>query len=145
MDVSADGRLLLFFDREARGARQVGLSVLPLEGERKPVEFLKREGSSIQSSVVGSGRISPDGRWAAYRRDSSGRREVFVTSFPSPTRKVQISTAGGVEPRRRPALPHEPARGRFRGVHQPGRRLDGRAREIGGATPRDARQPILAG
>ena len=35
----------------------------------------------------------------AYDRDSSGRREVYVVSFPSPTRRVQISTAGGVEPR----------------------------------------------
>ena len=95
MDFSPDGRFLIYWDREALGNRRVGLSVLPLGGERKPLEFLKREGTN----TLGSGRIAPDGRSFAYDRDSSGRRDVYVASFPNPTRRVQLSTAGGVEPR----------------------------------------------
>ena len=39
--------------------------------------------------------ISPDGRWAAYESDESGRPEIYVTGFPSAGGKWQISIAGG--------------------------------------------------
>jgi Tol biopolymer transport system component len=44
-------------------------------------------------------RLSPDGRWLAYTSDVSGRREVYVRSFPD-TRSVRVlvSNAGGVDP-----------------------------------------------
>jgi serine/threonine-protein kinase len=43
--------------------------------------------------------FSPDGKWVAYQSDESGRSEIFVTSFPDPTVKRQISTDGGRTPR----------------------------------------------
>ena len=43
--------------------------------------------------------FSPDGRFVTYESDESGRYEVFVVPFPEPTRKWQISTDGGREPR----------------------------------------------
>jgi Tol biopolymer transport system component len=46
----------------------------------------------------GSGKFSPDGRWVAYGSNASGRQEVYVTPFPGPGGKWQISTAGGSQP-----------------------------------------------
>jgi hypothetical protein len=44
--------------------------------------------------------ISPDGRWAVYHSDESGKYEVYLQkSFPTPGSKRQISTNGGVKPR----------------------------------------------
>jgi hypothetical protein len=44
------------------------------------------------------GKVSPDGRWLAYRSDETGRDEVYVTSFPTPGRKWQVSQGEGNEP-----------------------------------------------
>ena len=41
------------------------------------------------------GQLSPDGRWLAYGSDESGQMEVYVTSFPEPGRKWQVSKDGG--------------------------------------------------
>jgi Tol biopolymer transport system component len=95
MDYSSDGGFLIYWDREPLGERRVGLSALPLKSDRKPLEFLERE----SKDAIGTARISPDGRWVAYDRRAGGRREVYVVSFPKPTRRAQVSTAGGVEPR----------------------------------------------
>jgi hypothetical protein len=43
-------------------------------------------------------RISPDGRWLAYASEESGHFEIYVTSFPSGTRKSQVSSGGGEYP-----------------------------------------------
>jgi serine/threonine-protein kinase len=45
-----------------------------------------------------SGRVSPDGRWLAYRSDESGRDEIYVQPFPDGGAKVQVSTGGGLQP-----------------------------------------------
>jgi serine/threonine-protein kinase len=42
--------------------------------------------------------FSPDGRWVAYETDETGRYEVYVTPFPGPGPRLQISTRGGVWP-----------------------------------------------
>ena len=39
--------------------------------------------------------FSPDGRWIAYESNESGRREVYVGSFPAGGGKWQISDEGG--------------------------------------------------
>ena len=47
-----------------------------------------------------AGTVSPDGKWLAYVSDESGRREVYVRSFPNVAdTKQQVSIDGGVEPR----------------------------------------------
>jgi Tol biopolymer transport system component len=43
--------------------------------------------------------ISPDGRWLAFVSDESGTDEVYVTTFPDPARRWQVSTDGGSFPR----------------------------------------------
>jgi Tol biopolymer transport system component len=42
--------------------------------------------------------LSPDGRWLAYASDESGKSEVYVTTFPNPARRWQVSTDGGELP-----------------------------------------------
>lgn len=79
---SLDGRSMTFsFDFD--------VWILPMEGESEPYTYLDsddREGFAV---------FSPDGQWLAYVSDSSGRNEIFVTSFPEPGRRWQISTEGG--------------------------------------------------
>lgn len=56
---------------------------------------------SIASTSRGqhtTARISPDGRWVAYRSNETDRLEVYVKPFPSLDRRYQISLAGGEQP-----------------------------------------------
>jgi hypothetical protein len=66
--------------------------VLPLFGDRKPYAYVQTEFQENQP------RLSPDGRWLAYRSNESKRGEIYVVSFPHPGGKWQISTTGGQEP-----------------------------------------------
>jgi hypothetical protein len=43
--------------------------------------------------------ISPDGRWLAFDSGESGAREVYICSYPDPSRaRRQVSVGGGWEP-----------------------------------------------
>ena len=44
-------------------------------------------------------QISPDNKWVAYETDESGEWEVYVTTYPVPSGKLQVSRNGGREPR----------------------------------------------
>jgi eukaryotic-like serine/threonine-protein kinase len=50
-------------------------------------------------AIEGSARISPDGRFVAYVSNESGRNEIYLTRFPEPAGKWQVSTHGGSRPR----------------------------------------------
>jgi dipeptidyl aminopeptidase/acylaminoacyl peptidase len=43
-------------------------------------------------------RISPDGKWVAYRSTESGRSEIYVQSFPVAGAKTAVSSGGGLQP-----------------------------------------------
>ena len=90
-DWSSDGRLILYQVFDPKTAWD--LWVLPLLGDRKPIPFLQTEFSEQE------GRFSANGRWIAYDSDESGRREVYVQSFPASAGKWQISTDGGYNPK----------------------------------------------
>ncbi len=89
-DWSRDGRYIVFWAQNAETG--VDLWTLPMDGNRKPVPYLR--GAANESM----GRISPDGRWLAYVSDETGQQEVYVQSFPEPGRKTRISVDGGVLP-----------------------------------------------
>jgi Tol biopolymer transport system component len=91
---SVDGRTLIAYDREPAGDRLVGITAYAVDGSRKPYRVVPRRSGNIAGAS-----LSPDGRWLAYDADESGKREVVVVSFPEGTRKVQISNAGGADPR----------------------------------------------
>jgi Tol biopolymer transport system component len=90
-DISSDGRFLLY--REFSAGTRGDLKVLPLTGERRPFTFLA---SPFDEDAA---MISPDGRWVAYVSEETGRKEVYVATFPEPTRRHRISTEGGTQPR----------------------------------------------
>src|SRR5262249_13561375 len=88
-DWTRDGKYVLF----NRGSGSAGIWALELDGnadERKPVELVP--------GAVDQGRVSPDGRWLAYRSNAASREEVYVQNFPPSGGKWQISTAGGADP-----------------------------------------------
>jgi len=63
-----------------------------------------REGETAQPYVTTAfnqayGAISPDGRWAAYASDESGKYDIYVDAFPKPGSRLRVTTAGGTEPR----------------------------------------------
>jgi len=89
-DWSPDGRYLLYQDQSPKG---FDLWMLPLLEERKPVLFLQTDSEEMY------GRFSPDGRWVAYVSDASGKREVYVRSFPTSGGQWQVSNGGGTQPR----------------------------------------------
>jgi len=92
VDWSQDGRFVLFMVTQYQKTLS-DLWVLPLFGDRKPFPF--RETPFNETF----GRFSPDGRWIAYASPESGRNEVYVTRFPGPGGKWQLSAAGGTQPR----------------------------------------------
>jgi Tol biopolymer transport system component len=67
--------------------REMGL--LALETRGKP-QVLMRE----QHAVLNP-QFSPDSRWLAFDSDETGRREVYVQSFPAGAGRWQVSTDGG--------------------------------------------------
>ncbi len=81
---SADGRWMTF-------CRNGDILVMPFEGERKPYPIVSGPAADFL------GRISPDGRWAAYVANDTGRFEVYVTTFPLGRGRTQISAEGGSE------------------------------------------------
>jgi Tol biopolymer transport system component len=88
---SADGRFILY--GVSNGPTSNDLFVLPLTGDRKPLPFLQTQYGEAY------GRFSPDGRWVAYQSNESGTPEIYVTPFPGPGGKRQVSTVGGLLPR----------------------------------------------
>ena len=87
-DWSRDGRTLLL--RRLDRATGEDIWILPTS-DRKPVPFLKTTFNEQDA------RLSPDGRWIAYRSDESGRFELYVQPFPGGGPRVRVSTDGAGE------------------------------------------------
>lgn len=91
LDWSADGRVLLYSVLDPKNGSD--LWALPLTGERKPFPVVQTSFDEI------GGQFSPDGQWLAYSSNESGRYEVYVRPFSESGGKLQVSTAGGTQPR----------------------------------------------
>ena len=68
--------------------------LLPVEGNEDAAALLE-----VQGADVDSGQVSPDSRWIAYSSDESGKNEIYISPFPKPVGKLQVSSAGGLAPR----------------------------------------------
>ena len=77
-DWSADGRFLCFWSGDT-------MFLLPLTGERKPIELAKDE------FFGRGGRFSPDGRFLAFNSNRSGRFQIYVSPIPT---VASVSIAG---------------------------------------------------
>jgi Tol biopolymer transport system component len=88
---SRDGKVLAF--QKTAGALVPEIWLYPFGPKPEPRPFL--QGPYRHED----GRFSPDSRWMAYVSNESGRSEVYVTAFPGPGGKWQVSTEGGEQPR----------------------------------------------
>jgi Tol biopolymer transport system component len=88
--ISPDGRMLAYV--EIVTDDNADIWVLPLEGDRKPLPFVKTPFNEYGPE------FSPDGRFLAYVSNESGRFEVYVRPFPGPGPRRQVSAGGGTSP-----------------------------------------------
>ena len=86
-DFTADSATLVV--EESLEAGKSRISLLPLGKQDQPTALLEAPG------VVCCARLSADGHWIAYVSDESGRREVYLSSFPKPAGRLQVSLTGG--------------------------------------------------
>ncbi len=85
-DVSHDGRYLIFNHQDPKTDYDV--YTMDLQGERKLVPVLNSPASERDA------QFSPDGKWISYRSRETGTEELFVTSFPTPGSRWQVSNGG---------------------------------------------------
>jgi len=85
--ISPDGKILVLL--ATGGDTSADIWLLPVEQGAEPSVFRQTE------FTEGVGMVSPDGRWLSYNSDESGNFEVYVTTFPTPGRRWQISTDSG--------------------------------------------------
>ncbi len=89
-----DGRGLLFSGRDPGTGRR---SVMRLAIDVTPPET-STVVNSVGDHIAQSASVSPDGRWLAYESNESGRLEVYVQGYPTPTARIQASREGGSWP-----------------------------------------------
>jgi Tol biopolymer transport system component len=89
-DWSPDGKFVLF--QQTSREANFDLWYVSMSGDRKAVPYLQ---TTHQES---RGRFSPDGEWVAYTSNQSGRQEIWVAAFPTPTTNQQVSFSGGENP-----------------------------------------------
>jgi Tol biopolymer transport system component len=89
-DWSRDGGVLAYGVRSSDTSWDIW--ALPMDGSAEPFPVLASQFAEVRPS------FSPDGRWMAYNSNESGDMEVYVTQFPGPGGKWQVSTNGGTEP-----------------------------------------------
>jgi hypothetical protein len=92
---SPDGRLIAYAGRAPNGQAR-DLWVVPTDPDSAGRPLVETPADETRPV------FSPDGRWLAYTSDESGRREVYVRSFPGPGGRWLISTDGGDGPRWNP-------------------------------------------
>jgi serine/threonine-protein kinase len=87
--VSPDGTLSFILS----GPRSSEIWTVPIDAPERAASYL------ANAFRLGHPSLSPDGRWMAYDSNEGGRQEVFIQSYPDPTRfRAQVSTTGGSEP-----------------------------------------------
>jgi Tol biopolymer transport system component len=94
---SRDERFLLYTRENAKTRSDLWLLPLRKDGTAagESIPFLATEYNESE------GVFSPDSHWIAYTSDESGRKEVYVRSFPASQgegTKIQISRDGGRQP-----------------------------------------------
>jgi Tol biopolymer transport system component len=87
---SPDGHYL-FFGVQNNATRQ-DIYYADLNGDKKLTPIVQSPANDID------GVLSPNSKWLAYYSDESGRSEVYVTAFPGPGGKWQVSNGGGNNP-----------------------------------------------
>ena len=90
---SPDGKYLVFDRRPTSRLGIPEIQIYPFEGDHKPYSLFNAAYANYD------GQVSPDGHWIAFVASQTGGSEVYVSNFPKPTGKWQISSTGGQAPR----------------------------------------------
>jgi eukaryotic-like serine/threonine-protein kinase len=92
---SPDGQFLMVHRRDPKN--QEDLAVIPATrgsgAATAPRPFSQTPFRELH------GKFSPDGKWVAYVSDESGRTEIYISPFPGPGPRQQITTDGAAQPR----------------------------------------------
>jgi serine/threonine protein kinase/Tol biopolymer transport system component len=91
--ISSDNQRLLFTRGTGPGTR---IWMLPLSGDRKPVEVFPGSTTSQQMAS-----FSPDDKWIAYVETTGpgpNASDVYLQPYPADGRRIRISTASGRHP-----------------------------------------------
>ncbi len=89
-DWSRDGRYLVYQESGSETRADIRYLEFGPDGQAgEPVTFLST------AAAEGSPKLSPNGRFLAYRSNESGRSEIYVRPFPNGTGKRQVSVNGG--------------------------------------------------
>jgi len=81
--VSPDGRFVAIYNASLHNAW-----VLPLAGNQQPYQFFDSKDDTVLDNWT------PDERWVLFTSNQTGRRELYVTTFPQPRGRWQISSDG---------------------------------------------------
>jgi serine/threonine protein kinase/dipeptidyl aminopeptidase/acylaminoacyl peptidase len=87
---SPNGRYLFLMVQN--NATRADVYYIDLDGDKKLAPFIQSPANELNAV------LSPNGKWLAYQSDESGRFEVYVTAFPGPGGKWQVSNGGGTFP-----------------------------------------------
>jgi serine/threonine-protein kinase len=90
-EISRDGQWLII--RADEGGDDANIRARRLTGDTALIPLL------VDSDLTMQAALRPDGRWLAFVSDVSGRREVYVASFPDMASIRLVSNGGGLEPR----------------------------------------------
>ena len=92
LDWSADGQYLMYWEEAPKTGRDLWvLTTAAGAADRKPAPYLQTPFNEDEAKFSpGPGPPS----WVAYTSDESGRREVYLQSFPVGSGKVQVSSGG---------------------------------------------------
>jgi DNA-binding winged helix-turn-helix (wHTH) protein/Tol biopolymer transport system component len=86
-DWSPDGRYVVAIQFDSNTSGDVWL--LPTNTDEEPVAYARTPYAELMA------RLSPDSSLLAYTSTESGRREIYVDTFPRPSHKKLISSSGG--------------------------------------------------
>lgn len=89
-DISPDGRYLIFNHQDPK--TDFDIYIMDMQGDKKLVPVLN--GPAAERNA----HVSPDGKWLAYISNETGADELFVTSFPVPGSRWQVSSGGASSP-----------------------------------------------
>jgi eukaryotic-like serine/threonine-protein kinase len=97
LDVSSDGRWMLYGVGRARGNRPFGALWIRSLVDDVPAHMLVPESENFFGA-----QFSPNGKWIAFDAEGSGHAEVYVSPMPASgeglSARWQVSTAGGTRP-----------------------------------------------
>ncbi len=85
---SPNGRYIFFMVQN--NATRQDVYYADLNGDKKLIPLLTSPANETAAA------LSPNGKWLAYDSDESGRYEIYVTAFPGPGGKWQVSNGGGL-------------------------------------------------